>query len=183
MADVRSHKSRRWLALRSQSLSLVRGGHGTVGALGRSASFHATPGDLLSHLDIGVLRAAEARYKRFLLDGDLLWIRISDSRALPLPALSAVSADVRLGEFVWSAKLGYRVVDHKKVKADVHLGARYWHLGQKLNLQRWKARDFLRFTLGKHRRLVTDAMHEGKKEFLKGLDEGQHTRPSGISGA
>jgi hypothetical protein len=109
------------------------GAHGTVGALGRDASIHASPGDLLSHLDIGLMGAAEARHKRFLLTGDLLWIRLSDSHAFAFNALGAVSADVRVGELVWTSKLAYRVIDHKKFKADANVGVRYWHLGQRLN--------------------------------------------------
>jgi hypothetical protein len=109
------------------------GAHGTVGFRGRNVSMHATPGDLLSHFDIGVMGAAEARYKRLLLNGDLMWIRLSDSKALPGNRLGATSADVRVGEFVWTSKVGYRVLDHKRVKADANVGARYWHLGQKLN--------------------------------------------------
>jgi hypothetical protein len=109
------------------------GAHGTVGALGHNLSLHASPGDLLSHLDIGLMGAAEARRKRFLLTGDLLWIRLSDSRALPFPGLGAVSANATVGEFVWTSKIAYRAVDHKKVKADANVGVRYWHLGQKLN--------------------------------------------------
>jgi hypothetical protein len=77
--------------------------------------------------------AADARYGRFLLSGDLLWIRLSDSSALPFPGLGAVSADVRVGELVWTSKVGYRVIDSEKFKADAFVGARYWHLGQKLN--------------------------------------------------
>lgn len=109
------------------------GAHGTVGALGHNLSIHASPGDLLSHLDIGLMGAAEFRRKRFLLTGDMLWIRLSDSRALPFPGLGAVSADARVGEFVWTSKVAYRAVDHKKLKADANVGVRYWHLGQKLN--------------------------------------------------
>jgi hypothetical protein len=104
-----------------------------VGALGHDASIHASPGDLLSHLDIGLMGAAEARHKRFLLTGDLLWIRLSDSHAFAFNALGAVSADVRVGELVWTSKLAYRVIDHKKFKADANVGVRYWHLGQRLN--------------------------------------------------
>jgi hypothetical protein len=104
-----------------------------VGALGRNASIHATPGDLLSHFDIGLMGAAEARHKRFLLNGDLMWIRISDSHAIPFPGLGAVSADVRVGQLVWTSKLGYRVINREKLKADANVGARFWHLGQKLN--------------------------------------------------
>jgi hypothetical protein len=60
------------------------------------------------HFNIGLMGAAEARRKRFLLNGDLLWIRISDSHALPFPGLGATSADVRAGQLVWTSKLGYR---------------------------------------------------------------------------
>jgi hypothetical protein len=109
------------------------GAHGTVGALGHNLSIHASPGDLLSHLDIGLMGAAEARRKRFLLTGDLLWIRISDSKALPFPGLGAVSANATVGELVWTSKLAYRVIDHEKIKADANVGVRFWHLGQKLN--------------------------------------------------
>jgi hypothetical protein len=109
------------------------GAHGTVGASGRDVSMHATPGDLLSHFNIGLMGAAEARYKRFVLNGDLMWIRLSDSKALPLTRVGATSADVRVGEFVWTSKLGYRVLDRKRMKADASVGVRYWHLGQKLN--------------------------------------------------
>jgi hypothetical protein len=109
------------------------GAHGTIGALGHNLSIHASPGDLLSHFDIGVMGAAEARRKRFLLTGDMLWIRLSDSKALPFPGLGATSANATAGEFVWTSKGAYRVVDHNKIKADANVGVRYWHLGQKLN--------------------------------------------------
>jgi hypothetical protein len=109
------------------------GAHGTVGVQGRDVSMHASPGDLLSHFNFGLMGAAEARHKRFLLNGDLLWIRISDSKALPVPALSAVSADVRSGQLVWTSKLGYRLIDHEKLKADANVGARFWHEGLKFN--------------------------------------------------
>jgi hypothetical protein len=108
------------------------GAHGTVGALGREASIHASPGDLLSHFDFGLMGAAEARKKRFLLDGDLLWIRLSDSRALPIDRFGATSASATVGQLVWTSKIGYRVVD-RKIKADANVGARFWHLGEKLN--------------------------------------------------
>ena len=109
------------------------GAHGTVGALGRDASARASASDLLSHFDFGILGAAEARHNRFLLTGDLLWIRLSDSSALPFPGLSATSIDVRVGQLVWTSKLGYRVINSKRFKADANVGARFWHLGQRLN--------------------------------------------------
>jgi hypothetical protein len=110
------------------------GTHGTVGVLGRDASVHASAGDLLSHFNFGLMGAAEAQFGRFLLNGDLLWIRLSDGSALPFPGLNATSVDVRVGQFVWTSKIGYRLIDRTKFKADANVGARYWHLGQQLNL-------------------------------------------------
>jgi len=111
----------------------LAGTHGTVGAFDRNASVRASPRDLLSHFDFGIMGSAEARYNRFLLTGDLLWIRLSDSTALPFPNLSATSADVRVGQFLWTSKVGYRLVDQERLKADANVGVRYWHLGQKLS--------------------------------------------------
>jgi hypothetical protein len=109
------------------------GAHGVVGVLGRDAGFSASPGDLLSHLDFGLMGTADASYKRFVLNGDMIWIRLSDSHALPFPGLSAISADARAGQFVWTSKVGYRLIDHEKIKADANVGVRYWHLGEKLS--------------------------------------------------
>lgn len=110
------------------------GAHGTVAALGRDASVHASAGDLLSHFNFGLMGASQAQVGRFLLNGDLLWIRLSDGSALPFPGLNAKSVDVRVGQFVWTSKIGYRVIDRTHFKADANVGARYWHLGQQLNL-------------------------------------------------
>jgi hypothetical protein len=104
-----------------------------VGALGRDVSVHASPGDLLSHFDIGLMGAAEYRYNRYVLTGDLLWIRLSDSKALPFTGLGAVSADFRAGELVWTSKMGYRVINSEKFKTDFLVGARFWHFSQKLS--------------------------------------------------
>jgi len=111
----------------------LAGTHGTVGALNRNASVRASPADLLSHFDLGIMGSAGARYNRFLLTGDLLWIRLSDSSALPFPNLNATSADVRVGQLFWTSKVGYRLVDHERLQVDANVGMRFWHLGQKLS--------------------------------------------------
>jgi hypothetical protein len=110
------------------------GSHGTVGALGRDLSIHASPGDLLSHLNIGLMGGAEASKKRFVLYGDMLWVRVSDSKALPLTVVGPISADARIGQFVWTSKGGVRLINHGPLKADAVVGVRYWHIGQKLSL-------------------------------------------------
>jgi hypothetical protein len=108
------------------------GAHGTVSLANRAASVHASPGDLLSHFNFGIMGAAEARYNRFILYGDLLWIRLSDSAAIPI-GVGATSADARVGQLVWTSKIGYRVINQEKLKFDADIGARFWHLGEKLN--------------------------------------------------
>jgi hypothetical protein len=108
--------------------------HGTAGALGHNASVHASAGDMLSHFRFGLMGGAEARHNRFLLNGDLMWLRLRDARALPITDPVAFSAEVKVSEVIWTSKVGYRVLDHEKFKADANVGLRYWHLGQKLTL-------------------------------------------------
>ena len=99
------------------------GAHGTVGALGRDVSIHASPGDLLSHFNFGLMGTAEASYNRLVLNGDLLWIRLSDDKALPFPGLGAVSADARVGQFVWTSKFGYRLINGDSMVKTTLVGA------------------------------------------------------------
>jgi hypothetical protein len=108
------------------------GAHGVVGALGHDASVHVSAGDLLSHLNVGLMGQAEARHGRLVLNGDLLWLRLADDKAVPAPLLGASTAELRVGQFMWTSKGGYRVVDGEHFKADAMVGVRYWHLGQKL---------------------------------------------------
>src|SRR5215831_5875850 len=107
--------------------------HGRVGGANHNASVHASAGDLLSHFRFGIMGAAEARWQLLVLNGDLMWIRLGDDKAVPFPGLGSSSADVRIGEFIWTSKVGARVVDKEKIKADANIGVRFWHLGQKLN--------------------------------------------------
>jgi hypothetical protein len=109
------------------------GMHGTVGALGHDASVHASAADLLSNFRFGIMGAAEARWQHLLLNGDLMWTRLGDTKAVPFSGLRAVSADVKVGELVWTSKVGARLIDKEKFKADGNFGVRFWHLGQKLS--------------------------------------------------
>jgi len=112
------------------------GVHGTVGALNRAVGFHASIGDILSKFNIGFMGAVEARRKRILLPLDFMWIKLSDDKGIPLsPFPSITSIKVKVTQTVLTPKAGYRVVDHKKLKADGYVGLRYWHLGLNLSLQ------------------------------------------------
>lgn len=108
------------------------GVHGTLGFQERTASIHASPGDLLSHFRIGLMGTADLRHKRLLLPVDMIWIRLGDDKALPFPRLGESSANVRASQFVLAQKIGYRVVDREVLKVDAVTGFRYWRVGQNL---------------------------------------------------
>lgn len=108
------------------------GVHGTLGSGERTASVHASVGDLLSHFRIGLMGTADLRHKRLLLPVDMIWIRLGDDKALPFPGFGQSSADVRASQFVLTSKIGYRVVDSGVLKIDALTGFRYWHVGQNL---------------------------------------------------
>src|SRR5215831_16144308 len=47
--------------------------------------------------------------------------------------MGSASADVRVGELIWTSKIGARLIDKEKFKADANIGVRFFHLGTKLN--------------------------------------------------
>lgn len=96
------------MAFCCQPLSLVSRSARNIGALGRDVSFKASPGDLLSHFRFGLMGLFDTRYKRLLLPLDIImWIRLGDNKALPLPNLMVNTAKLKASEFI----LGYRLID------------------------------------------------------------------------
>jgi len=109
------------------------GMHGTTGILGYNASIKASPGDLLSHLDIGLMGTVEVRKERFVIPVDFIWIALSDDKALPENEPGIESITARAGQFILTPKAGYQIIDMPKFKVDGLVGLRYWHLGQKFH--------------------------------------------------
>jgi hypothetical protein len=110
------------------------GVHGSaVGPRGNGLTFRASPGDLLSNARFGLMGAVEARRKRVVVSGDLLWIRLEADKAIPFSGLRATSANIKGTEFFLAPKIGIRVIDNEKIKIDALTGLRYWHLGETLN--------------------------------------------------
>jgi hypothetical protein len=108
---------------------------GTVGVLGHEASVDANFSDIVKYLNIGAMGTVQVRYGRILMPVDLLWLRLSDHKALPLNDPEAESVKAKLSEFFVSPKWGYQVANGKRVKVDALFGARIWHLGTTLTLQ------------------------------------------------
>lgn len=110
--------------------------HGTVGARGYNTSVHASFEDIFKYFNIGLLGTVEARRKRILLPIDFMWMKLSDDKALPLsPFPGVTSIKVKVNETLLTPKVGYRLVDHEKLKTDALIGFRYFHLGQNLSFQ------------------------------------------------
>jgi hypothetical protein len=113
------------------------GVHGTaIGPNGNGLGFKASPSDLLSNFQIGLMGAVEARYKRIVTSMDIFWIRLEDDKAIPLPpAISdgAIGAKIHATEFFLAPKIGYRFIDQEKIKIDALTGFRFWHFGESLS--------------------------------------------------
>jgi hypothetical protein len=107
---------------------------GTVGALGHYVGVHASPGDLLSNFQIGLMGNVEARKGRVVIPLDVLWIHLTNDKGLPFDA-GVNSIKLGLTETVVTPKIGYRIVDGEKVKIDALVGFRYWYLGESLAFQ------------------------------------------------
>jgi len=108
------------------------GVHGTVGALGHETGVHASFLDIFSFFNIGLMGELEARKKRVLLTTDIMWMRLSDERAIPVNDAGIQSIEARIKEFLLTPGVGYRVLDTEKIKVDALVGFRYWHLGETL---------------------------------------------------
>jgi hypothetical protein len=107
---------------------------GTIGVLGRNASVHASPGDILSNLGIGLMGAMEVRKNRVVLPVDFMWVKLEGDRATPFnPGVSYINVNVK--QAILTPGAGYRIVDQDKLKVDARVGLRYWHLGQNLSFQ------------------------------------------------
>lgn len=108
--------------------------HGTIGALGRDASVHASFSDIFSNFSFGLMGALAPRYNRIVMPLDFMWIRLSNDKATPIGIL-ARSVEIKVNLDLLTQKIGYRVIDAGKLKVDASAGFRYWHMGNTLNVQ------------------------------------------------
>ena len=110
------------------------GVHGSSGIEGHEVSIHATPGEVLDYLNLGVMGAVETRYNRFLLPMDFMWIKLTDKKAFSFDE-GATTAKVEFKETIFTPGVGYRLVDTKKFIVDTRFGIRYWHLDSSFHIQ------------------------------------------------
>jgi hypothetical protein len=108
--------------------------NGTVGVLDHDSSVHVTARDVLSYFNFGLMGAVETRYNRIIIPVDFMWVRLKDSKGIPITD-DVESVNVKINEDILTPKVGYRVVDNPRFKTDALFGLRYWHLGTTLTLQ------------------------------------------------
>jgi len=113
---------------------------GTVGSAGHDSSIHVTSIDVLSNFNFGLAGAMEARYERLLIPIDFMWVKLSDDRGIPITD-NVESVHVKLNEDLFTPKIGYRVLNRSRFRADALVGVRYWHLGTTLTLQPTQIRN------------------------------------------
>ena len=108
--------------------------NGTMSAGDRSADVDIAFKDVLKHLDMGVMMAAELRYKRWGFTGDLIYARLHDDIAPPAGILFSSTHEV-LKETLVTLELSYRVVDSKPAFLDVFAGARIYNFYSQIVLR------------------------------------------------
>lgn len=107
---------------------------GTLNLLEHQAAVHQLFGDILSNLKFGAMGLMEVRRGRFGLLTDLLYVRIGDQKAIPIPQLpSALPVKLTSNTFILTPELAYRVYANERFRADLTAGFRYYHISANIN--------------------------------------------------
>jgi hypothetical protein len=98
---------------------------GNLNLLGHEAAVHQSFSDIFSNLKVGFMGMAEVRRGRVGLLTDLIFVRIGDQGAVPVPQLP-VTVQVKLTSttFTLTPEFAYRVYSQKHFAADVLGGFR-----------------------------------------------------------
>jgi hypothetical protein len=107
---------------------------GNLNLLGHDAAVHQSFGDIFSNLKVGFMGLAEIRRGRVGVLTDLLFVRVGDQAAVPVPQLPfPVQVKLTTTTFTLTPEVAYRVYSQKHFTADVLGGFRYYHLGANSN--------------------------------------------------
>ena len=97
----------------------LMGLEGDIGVAGLSTSVDISFGDILEELDGGATAAFEARYDRWSITGDFIWLKLSAS-GTPTPT-SYIG--IKQEQIIGSLTLGYSIFDNDCTSIDIHAGA------------------------------------------------------------
>jgi hypothetical protein len=107
---------------------------GNLNLAGHDAAVQQSFGDIFSNLKIGFMGLAEIRRGRIGVLTDLLFVRVGDQAAVPVPQLPfPVQVKLTSTTFTLTPEFAYRVYEQKHFAADVLGGFRYYHLGANSN--------------------------------------------------
>jgi hypothetical protein len=107
---------------------------GTISAGGRSADVDIAFKDVLKHLDMAFMAAAELRYKRWGFMGDLIYARLHDDIAPPAGIVFSSTHEV-FKETIGTFAVSYRVVDARPAYLDLFAGARVYNFYSEIVLR------------------------------------------------
>jgi hypothetical protein len=119
------------------SYAWLAGGHGSLSGFGYNAGWKASPSDLLSHADFGIMNLVGVRYKRLVVLTDFYWAPFTITKTKvfnQLPDQPVLTSKLKYTQIMLSPEVGYRVVDNPKLKIDALTGYRYWYNGVSLDL-------------------------------------------------
>ncbi|MEJ8572344.1 hypothetical protein [Microbaculum marinum] len=88
--------------------------------------------DILKSLDFSMMLVGQARYGRFSLSSDLLYLKVSTEKNIPR-GIIANSVGLGAKTFEFTALAGYSVIDAPNGRLDVVGGARVWSVESTLS--------------------------------------------------
>ena len=107
---------------------------GKVGQFGQPpAKLNSSFSDIISETDLAFMGAAEARYKRFSLIGDVMYAQLSGGGNSQYGVLSR-KVDISSETFSGFLGAGYSVLEGDRGHLDVIGGGRLWHASTTLSL-------------------------------------------------
>lgn len=107
---------------------------GNLNLAGHDAAVHQSFGDIFSNLKVGFMGLGEVRRGRVGMLTDLLFVRVGDQQAVPVPQLPfLVQVKLTTTTFTLTPAFVYRVYSEKHFAIDALGGFRYYHLGANSN--------------------------------------------------
>ena len=94
-----------------------------------SVDAKASFGDIIKHVDLGVIGVAELRKGRLGIISDIVWIKISMDSSDPPPSSPFTrTSDLDTQTFMGTLAGAYRLVEKQQSWIDLVLGVRGWHV-------------------------------------------------------
>ncbi|MDF2118926.1 hypothetical protein PY365_25485 [Roseiarcaceae bacterium H3SJ34-1] len=92
--------------------------------------------DIMKHLNFGGFINLWARYDRFVVSGDLMYVSTTETKVVKgLPLIGALKADLDAREFNTTLLAGYRAFDLPQFTVDFLAGARVWSVANSVKVK------------------------------------------------